>query len=154
MTAKPYITYPKPQTPGSGKEVPGETFIDEPGKACCGANDFTPGLCRALHGHHTWELVIVDGSSEGPGYVQFDGRWWRVDPGAAVFIPKLYPHAWSSGNTRGFRMLYVYGGSRGEAGRVWYVPADQGIPISPEEEKTAQTWTREAANVILPEARP
>lgn len=83
MTARPYIMYPKRPKPDPGMTVPGETLIDEPGQACFGANDFAPGLCRALHGHHTWELVIVDGSSAGPGYIQFDGRWWRVDPGAA-----------------------------------------------------------------------
>jgi len=150
MTARPYIRYPKRPKPGPGMTVPGETLIDEPGQACFGANDFAPGLCRALHGHHVWELVIVDGSSEGPGYIQFDGRWWRVDPGAAVFVPKKYPHAWSSGNSKGFRMLYLYGGSREEAGRIWYVPPDQGRCISPEEEKNAPIWSAEAANSLPP----
>ena len=145
MTERPYIAYPKRPKPGSGITVPGEILIDEHGKACCGANDFVPGLFRPLHGHHTWELVIVDGSSEGPGYIFFDGCWWRVDSGAAVFVPKRCPHAWSSGNTRGFRMLYVYGGSKEEAGRIWYGKPEEGRCISPEEEANAPAWTPEAA---------
>lgn len=148
MTARPYITYPKPKKTAGRAEVPGETFIDEPGQVCFGANDFAPGLFRALHGHHTWELVIVDSSSAGPGYIYFDGRWWRVDPGAAVFVPKGCPHAWSSGNTRGFKMLYIYGGSRAEAGRIWYVKPEEGECISLEEERNALTWAPERAEAL------
>ncbi len=48
---------------------------------------------------------MVDSSSEGPGYIFFDSHWWRVDVGATAFIPKGYPHAWSSGNNNGFKML-------------------------------------------------
>jgi quercetin dioxygenase-like cupin family protein len=91
MEAKPYIRYPKPYQAGAAGEVSGTPFINEPGQVSYGVNDFKPGLFRALHGHHTWELLLVDSSSEGPGYVYFDGRWWRVPPGAAVFVPKGSP---------------------------------------------------------------
>jgi hypothetical protein len=145
VTQRPYIAYPKRPKHDPGMTVPGETLINEPGKACFGANDFAPGLFRPLHGHHTWELVVVDGSSEGPGYIFFDGRWWRVDLGAAVFVPAKQPHAWSSGNTRGFRMLYLYGGSKEEAGRIWYGNPEEAKCISPKEEANAPAWTPEAA---------
>jgi hypothetical protein len=154
MTDRPYITYPRPNKPCAKGEVPGTVFITEPGRVSFGANDFSPGLFRALHGHHTWELVIVDGGSDGPGYINFDGRWWRVDPGAAVFVPKGHPHAWSSGNTKGFRMLWVYGGAREEAGRIWYVNPEEGKAITPEEEINAPVWTPEAANAIPPGSGP
>lgn len=142
MTDKPYIVYPKRPAGSPEMAVPGETLINEPGRVCFGVNDFLPGRCRALHGHYTWELVIVDGSSEGAGYIFFDERWWRVNPGAAVFVPPKYPHSWSSGNCKGFRMFYVYGGSKEEAGRIWHVPPDQGVCITPEEENNAPVWTR------------
>ncbi len=154
MTDRPYITYPKPNKPGAKGEVPGAIFINEPGQVSFGANDFSPGLFRPLHGHHTWELIIVDGASAGPGYVNFEGRWWRVDPGAAVFVPKGCPHAWSSGNTKGFRMLWVYGGAREEAGRIWYVKPDEGNAITPEEELNALLWTPEAAAAVPPGPQP
>ncbi len=154
MTERPHITYPKPNKPVAKGDVPGTVFINEPGKVSFGANDFSPGLFRPLHGHHTWELIIVDGASDGPGYVNFEGRWWRVDPGAAVFVPKGCPHAWSSGNTRGFRMLWVYGGAREEAGRIWYVKPEEGRAITPEEERNALLWTPEAAAAIPPAPQP
>lgn len=154
MTDRPYITYPKSNKPGAKGEVPGAIFINEPGQVSFGANDFSPGLFRPLHGHHTWELIIVDGASAGPGYVNFEGRWWRVDPGAAVFVPKGCPHAWSSGNTKGFRMLWVYGGAREEAGRIWYVKPDEGNAITPEEELNALLWTPEAAAAVPPGPQP
>lgn len=154
MTDRPYITYPKPNKPGAKGEVPGAIFINERGQVSFGANDFSPGLFRPLHGHHTWELIIVDGASAGPGYVNFEGRWWRVDPGAAVFVPKGCPHAWSSGNTKGFRMLWVYGGAREEAGRIWYVKPDEGNAITPEEELNALLWTPEAAAAVPPGPQP
>ncbi|MCL5807154.1 MAG: AraC family ligand binding domain-containing protein [Deltaproteobacteria bacterium] len=152
MTDRPYITYPAPRafsmTPAVKKELTGTLFVNEPGQVSFGANDFSPGLFRALHGHHTWELIIIDGSSAGPGYTYFDGRWWRVDPGASVFVPKKCPHAWSSGNTHGFRMLWIYGGSREESGRIWYVNPEEARGISPEEEKDALVWTPEAAGAV------
>ena len=152
MTDRPYITYPAPNKPAAKpavkKELTGTLFVNEPGQVSFGANDFSPGLFRALHGHHTWELIIIDGSSAGPGYTYFDGRWWRVDPGASVFVPKKCPHAWSSGNTNGFRMLWIYGGSREESGRIWYVNPEEARGISPEEEKDALVWTPEAAGAV------
>ena len=75
MEARPYIKSPKPYQPGATGEVSGTPLINEPGQVSLGINDFKPGLFRALHGHHTWELVLVDSSSEGPGYIYFDGRW-------------------------------------------------------------------------------
>jgi hypothetical protein len=148
MTDRPYITYPIPKKPCAAPEVPGSIFINEPGRVSFGANDFSPGLFRALHGHHLWELVIVDGGSDGPGYVNFAGCWWRADPGAAVFVPARCPHAWSSGNARGFRMLWVYGGAREEAGRIWYGNPEEGKAITPEEEARALVWTPEVAKAI------
>ena len=150
MEARPYIKYPKPYEPGTAGEVSGTPLINEPGQVSFGVNDFKPGLFRALHGHYTWELVLVDSSSEGPGYVHFDGRWWRVDPGAAVFVPKGSAHSWSSGNTTGFRMIWIYGGARAEAGRIWYVKPEEGKCISPEEERNAPLWTPEAAGAASP----
>ncbi len=154
MTDRPYITYRKPQKPCAKGEVPGAIFINEPGQVSFGANDFSPGLFRPLHGHHTWELIIVDGASDGPGYVNFEGRWWRVDPGAAVYVPKGCPHAWSSGETKGFRMLWVYGGAREEAGRIWHVKPEEGKAITPEEELNAPVWTPEAAEAVPPGPQP
>jgi quercetin dioxygenase-like cupin family protein len=145
MEAKPYIKYPKPYQPGGDAEVSGTPLIDEPRQVSFGINDFKPGIFRPLHGHHTFELILVDSSSEGPGYIHFDGRWWRVDPGAAVFVPKGSVHSWSSGNTKGFRMLWIYGGARAEAGRIWHEKPEEGKGISPEEEKNAPVWTPKAA---------
>ena len=141
MEAKPYIKYPKPYKTGAEAEVSGKPLINEQGQVSFGINDFKPGIFRALHGHYTWELVLVDSSSEGPGYVYFDGHWWRVNPGAAVFVPKGIPHSWSSGNTTGFRMIWIYGGAREEAGRIWHGKPEEGKCISPEEEISAPTWT-------------
>jgi hypothetical protein len=101
-------------------------------------------IISSLNRHNLWELIIIDGSSEGPGYVFFDGKWWRVLPGSGVFVPKGYSHAWSSGKNT-FKMLWVYGGSRDEAGRIFDVPEAEGRPITPEEEKNARLWTGERA---------
>jgi quercetin dioxygenase-like cupin family protein len=98
LTSRPYITYPKPARPAAKRgELETVTFVNEPGMVSFGVNDFLPGMFRPLHGHYTWEVIIVGDKSDGPGYVRFDGRWWRVDPGASVFVPKGYTHAWSAG---------------------------------------------------------
>ncbi len=147
MDSRPYIVYPSADKSAAvaQTELVTKTFISEPGQVSFGVNDFVPGLFRSLHRHYTWELIIIDDSSEGPGYTFFDGHWWRADPGSSVFIPKGYSHAWSSGNDKGFKMLWVYGGSREEAGRIWDVKPEAGQPITPEEEKNALVWTAEAA---------
>ena len=141
MSEKPYIAYP-----GTGvMPLPNSaTFVSEPGKVSFGVQNFPPYYVRSLHRHNLWELIIIDGSSEGPGYVFFDGKWWRVPPGAGVFVPKGYPHSWSSGKNR-FKMLWVYGGSRDEAGRIYDVPEAEGKPITPEEENNAPLWTADKA---------
>ena len=141
MGAKPYIVYP--DTAQSAVSLEGgviNKYISEPGQVSFGVIDFTSGLFRALHHHHTWELIIIDNSSEGPGYTFFDGHWWRVDPASAVFVPKGCSHAWSSGKNNGFKMLWVYGGTREEAGRVWEESFETARPITPEEERNAPRW--------------
>jgi hypothetical protein len=45
-------------------------------------------------------------------------------------------------------MLWVYGGSREEAGRIWYVKPEEARGIAPEEEKDALIWTPEAAGSV------
>jgi quercetin dioxygenase-like cupin family protein len=140
MTDKPYIAYPKrTEKTGAPAELTPATLVSEPGKVSFGFMDFKPGDFRTLHHHDHWELIIVDGSSEGPGYVFFDGKWWKAEPGSGTFVPRGYHHAWSAGS-KGFRMLWVYGGSREEAGRTYdnETPLKQGI--SPEEEKNASVW--------------
>lgn len=141
MKTGPYIKYPKPYRASTAGEISGRPQISEPGQVCFGITDFKSGDFRSLHGHNTWELITVDSSSEGPGYVYFDSRWWRADPGAAVFVPKGIAHAWSAGNTTGFRMIWIYGGSQEEAGRIWHVNPEEGKSISPEEERIATRWT-------------
>ena len=42
-------------------------------------------------------------------------------------------------------MLYVYGGSKAEAGRIWYGNPEEGKCISAEEEANAPAWSPEAA---------
>ncbi len=148
MTAKPYITYPeKAATSTSGGATPGTVtpliYVSEPGKVSFGVLNFVPGLVRSLHHHNTWELIIIDGSSKGPGYVFYDNTWWRADVGSAVFIPPGYPHAWSSGNDNGFKMLWIYGDTREEAGRVYDADARHFPSITPEAEEKARVWTKE-----------
>jgi hypothetical protein len=107
MSDKPYIAYP----PTAAMPLPNSaTYVSEPGKVSFGVQNFPPYYVRSLHRHNLWELIIIDGSSEGPGYVFFDGKWWRVLPGSGVFVPKGYAHSWSSGKNR-FKMLWVYGGT-------------------------------------------
>jgi quercetin dioxygenase-like cupin family protein len=148
LTSRPYITYPKPAKPAAKQgELETVTFVNEPGMVSFGVNDFLPGMFRPLHGHYTWEVIIVGEKSDGPGYVRFDGRWWRVDPGASVFVPKGYTHAWSAGK-KGFKMLWVYGGTREEAGRIWKEKPEEARSITPEEEKNALVWNAETAKAV------
>lgn len=147
MGIRPYITYPG--ITGSAEvqqvgEVVAKCYVNEPSQVSFGVIDYVPGWFIALHSHETWELIIIDSSSEGPGYTFFDGHWWRADPGSAVLIPKTYPHAWSSGNKKGFKMLWVYGGAHQEAGRTYHVDPETFRPITPDEEGKALTWTPEA----------
>lgn len=147
MTAKPYITYPEEAEPSpaggaTASAVAPLIYVSEPGKVSFGVLNFVPGLVRSLHHHNTWELIIIDGSSKGPGYVFFDDTWWRADVGSAVFIPEGYSHAWSSGNDSGFKMLWIYGGTRKEAGRVYDADAERFSPITPEAERKARVWAK------------
>ena len=121
-------------------------FVNEPGKVCYGTADFVPGWSVSLHTHNTWELILVGGESEGPGYVFFDDQWWRADPGSALFVPQGFVHAWSAGSHNGFKMLWVYQGSVQEAGRNWVEDYRPSPLISPEEEKRAPVWTPEAGS--------
>ncbi|MFC1988942.1 cupin domain-containing protein [Chloroflexota bacterium] len=100
-----------------------------------------PGVSRGLHHHNTWEVIIVDNSSEGPGFTYFNEKWWMVDPGGTVFVPKGYPHAWSCGNNNVFKMLWIYGGTREEAGRCWEDDSKTSMVITPKEEILASRWT-------------
>ena len=141
MSERPYIVYPRKTAPlVAGQPVPANVFVNEPGKVSCGVLDFVPGLVRATHHHDVWELIIIDSSSPGPGYVFFDEHWWRTNPGAAVFIPAGYAHAWSAGNNWGFKMLWIYGGTRDEAGRHYHVEPDSYQAITAEEEKGTAVW--------------
>ena len=139
---KLYITYPDSASPivtEGGIVV--NRYISETGQVSLQIIDFAPGAFRAFHHHNTWEITMVDSSSEGPGYIFFDSHWWRVDVGAVAFIPKGYPHAWSSGNNHGFKMLCIYGGTREEASRTWEENLETARPITPEEERVAHRWS-------------
>jgi quercetin dioxygenase-like cupin family protein len=98
MSTTPYIVYPDTANFSASPEggMIGK-YVSELDQVSFGVIDFSPGMSRILHHHNTWELIIVDDSSDGPGFAFFDGHWWRVEPGSAVFVPKGYPHAWSSG---------------------------------------------------------
>lgn len=145
-TAKPCVSYPdiaKPLEVDQFRIPFNLCYINEPGKLSFGVKDYAPGVFIPLHHHHTWELIVIDFISEGPGYILFDGAWWRADPGTAVFIPRGYPNAWSAGR-KSFRMLWLYGGCLEEAGRV--IDADPATmhAITLEEERTAlppERWT-------------
>ncbi len=94
MSEKPYVVYSEGaifENPTSS--VSPKVFITEPGTVSFGTLDFPLHYVRALHRHRTWELIILDNNSEGPGYVFFDKHWWRVLPGSGVFVPKGYSHA-------------------------------------------------------------
>jgi quercetin dioxygenase-like cupin family protein len=117
-------------------------YIDEPEQVSFGVKDYAPGRFVSPHHHRTWELIIIDSSSEGPAYTFFDGYWWRVHPGSAVFIPKGYPNGWSAGRDKGFKMLWVYGGSLEEADRIIDIDTQDFHAITPAEEKNALTWPK------------
>ena len=151
MSAKPYIVYPDNfevlREAELGERI-SKRFINEPGQVSFGVVDFVPGWFVAPHHHQTWELIIIDGSSEGPGYTFFDGHWWRADPGCGVFLPKGSTHCWSSGNKKGFKMLWIYPGSHEEAGRIYDADPETFRAITPEEEKNALVWTKETAHSL------
>ncbi|HEY56382.1 MAG TPA: hypothetical protein G4N90_02975 [Dehalococcoidia bacterium] len=151
MSARPYIIYPdkagRLHEAGLG-EVVVKSFIDEPGQVSFGVIDFVPGWFLAPHHHHTWELIIVDSSSEGPGYTFFEEHWWRADPGSCLFVPKGYTHCWSAGNKKGFKMLWIYPGSHEEAGRIYDGDSQDFKAITPEEEGNALVWTAETARSV------
>ena len=150
-----YIVYPDTAEVVSepGMEMAAWHFISEPGRISFGVVDFVPGRAVKLHTHDTWEVIIIDGGSEGPGFVYFDGQWWRADPGSAVFVPKGLVHAWSAGNHNTFKMLWLYEGTLEEAGRTWVDETRPSHLISPEEEKTALKWTPEAGRRAAEKAR-
>ena len=152
MTVRPYITYTN-ATESVGVDQIGAViarcYVNEPGQVSFGVIDYVPGWFIALHHHHTWELIIIDSSSEGPGYTFFDSRWWRADPGSGVFIPKGHPHAWSAGNDKGFKMLWIYGGSHEEASRVYDCDQKNFQPITPSQESNCLIWTAEAGRPEL-----
>ena len=146
MGNRPYIVYPdkdKVKTKHVGQVVRRD-YIDEPGQVSCGMNEFVSGAFRPLHHHHVWEISIIDRSSEGPAYILLDGQWWRADPGSVVFIPEGYPHAWSTGSSKGFRVMWFLGGSVAEGSRVLDTDPETFQPITPEEEQSTSTWTAEA----------
>jgi quercetin dioxygenase-like cupin family protein len=143
LNQQPYIIYPsggQQVEAGQLNEVVVTRYIDEPGQVSFGTIDYVPGWHIALHHHNTWELIIIDGSSAGPGYTFFDGRWWRADPGSGVFVPRGYPHAWSCGNSKGFKMLWVYGDSATKAGRAYDTDPDSFRAITEEQEDGAGIW--------------
>src|ERR1039457_3775599 len=97
MTIQPFSTYPgSPAEVLQVVEVVSKTYVNEPGQVSFGTIDYVPGWHVSLHHHNVWELILIDGGSAGAGFVMFGGRWWRAEPGSAVFVPKNYPHAWSS----------------------------------------------------------
>ena len=148
MSIRPYISYPNATELVDVFQmgtIVAKRYINEPGQVSFGVIDYVPGWFLALHHHTIWELIIIDSSSEGPGYTMFDGRWWVANPGSGVFFPKGYPHAWSSGNKNGFKMLWVYGGAGREVARSWDTDPQSFLPITPEEEEKATAWTPEAA---------
>ncbi len=145
MNTKPYITYSsRPLETQQIDSVISKCYVNEAGQVSFGVIDYVPGWFIALHHHHTWELILIDSSSAGPGYIFFGGQWWRAEPGSAVFIPKGFPHAWSSGNDKGFKMLWIYEGSHEEAGRLYDVDPQTFRPITQEEEKTALAFQAKA----------
>jgi quercetin dioxygenase-like cupin family protein len=145
MNNKPYITYlSKPLEIQKIDSVLSKCYVNEVGQVSFGTIDYIPGWFIALHHHYTWELIIIDCSSAGPGYTLFNGCWWRAEPGSAVFIPKGFSHAWSSGNDKGFKMLWVYGGSHEEADRLYDVDPQIFQPISQEEERSVFAWKAKA----------
>jgi quercetin dioxygenase-like cupin family protein len=156
MTDRPYIVYPDTaeliQEAGL-EQIAIKGYIDEPGLLSFGTIDFVPGWFISPHSHYTWELIIVGASSEGPGYTFFDSHWWRVDPGGCLFVPKGYPHCWSAGNEKGFKMLWIYPAAHEEADRIWDGDPKTFRAITPEEERKALVWTEKTARSVL-EGKP
>ena len=143
MNQRPYLIYPSQGAQveaGQVGDVVVTRYVDEPGQVSFGVIDYVPGWRIALHHHNSWELIIIDGSSQGPGYTLFDGHWWRAEPGCAVFVPEGCPHAWSSGNSKGFKMLWVYGDSPTKAGRVYDTDPASFQAITEEQENGAGIW--------------
>ena len=94
MNTKPYVTYSaRPLETQQIGSVVSKCHINEAGQVSFGVTDYVPGWFIALHHHHTWELILIDSRSAGPGYTFFSGQWWRAEPGSAVFIPKGFSHA-------------------------------------------------------------
>jgi quercetin dioxygenase-like cupin family protein len=145
MSNKPYITYSdNPLSTQKVGAVVTKAYVNEAGQVSFGVIDYVPGWYIPLHRHNTWELIIIDASSPNAGFVLFNGRWWRAEPGSSVFVPKGYPHAWASGNETGFKMLWVYSGSHEEAGRTYEGNPEAFKPISKSEEKAARMWSATA----------
>ena len=143
MNQQPYIIYPgeaKQVEAGQVGKVINTCYIDEPGQVSFGVIDYVPGWSIPLHHHTTWELIIIDKSSAAPGYTFFNNRWWRAEPGCGVFIPMDYPHAWSCGNNKGFKMLWVYGDSAEKAGRIYDCDPASFQAITEEQEINASIW--------------
>ena len=141
MRSGPYITYSsKPLSTQKLGDVVIKGYVNEAGQVSFGVIDYVPGWNIPLHRHNTWELIIIDASSPNAGFVLFDSRWWRAEPGSSVFVPKGFPHAWSSGNDKGFKMLWVYGGAHEEAGRIYEGNPNAFEPISRSEEMAATMW--------------
>ena len=155
MENQTYIIYPDTAkvVHEPGMEVVAKHFISEPGQVSFGVVDFVPGRAVKLHTHNTWEVIIIDGGSEGPGFVYFDDQWWRADPGSAVFVPRGFVHAWSAGNNNRFKMLWIYQGSLEEAGRDWVEDYRTSHLITTEEEKNALVWTPEAGRRAVEKVR-
>lgn len=144
MSEHPYIVYPhtaRAVEAGQLADVVNMCYINEPRQVSFGVIDYVPGWAIATHHHRTWEVIIVDKSSPGPGFTWFDGCWWRAEPGCGVFLPRGVPHAWSAGNRQGFKMLWLYGGSHEEAGRLFDVDPRSFKAITSEEERAAQIWS-------------
>ncbi len=147
MTQLPYIIYPsegKQVEAGRVGEVINTCYIDEPGQVSFGVIDYMPGWRIPLHHHTTWELIIIDKSSAAPGYTFFDDCWWKAEPGCGVFLPMGHPHAWSCGNSKGFKMLWVYGDSAEKAGRVYDCEPASFQAITEEQESNSIIWSSQA----------
>lgn len=141
-SVNPYITYPGiPLSIQQLGNVVIKAYINEAGQVSFGVIDYVPGWYIPPHRHNTWELIIIDAGSPHAGFVMFDGSWWRAEPGSSVFVPRGFPHAWSSGNDKGFKMLWIYGGAHEEAGRLFEGNPEAFKPISRSEEKTASLWS-------------
>jgi quercetin dioxygenase-like cupin family protein len=145
MRSGPYITYSsKPLSTQQLGDVVIKAYVNEAGQVSFGVIDYVPGWNIPVHRHNTWELIIIDASSPNAGFVLFDSRWWRAEPGSSVFVPKGFPHAWSSGNDKGFKMLWVYGGAHEEAGRMYEGNPKAFKPISRSEEMASTMWLAKA----------